>query len=282
MLKIVPRMLTSSQTFVSNAGEVAYCVSSTGEILPSPRLWSNADEADLRVWLHCVHSTGTRKLVFSPDTDVYHVGLTVAPVLSDSEIFVQVSKNLRKGSKFLHLNCLLQALQSDPDLHGVSPHLRSQALQSLYTCTGCDYVSFFVGMGKVSFLSTFFQYGSFIAGGVDPPGSIGELSLDVDSHALLSFYRLVGCTYFRAHASAFELSSPVALYHSVPPCDILTRHESWLGIIRKTVWLRADTESKNIPSTKALKLHWSRCLWVVEMWKQAIQNEIDMPGNCSL
>ena len=25
------------------------------------QLWSNADEADLRVWLHCIHSTGTQE-----------------------------------------------------------------------------------------------------------------------------------------------------------------------------------------------------------------------------
>ena len=34
-------------------------------------------------------------------------------------------------------------------------NLLPQALQSLYVCTGCDYVSFFVGMGKASF---FYQH----------------------------------------------------------------------------------------------------------------------------
>ena len=61
------------QTFVCNVGEGAQSVTCSGETLPCPQLWSNTDEADLRVWLHCVHSAGTQKLIFSPDTDVYHV-----------------------------------------------------------------------------------------------------------------------------------------------------------------------------------------------------------------
>ena len=81
MLELAPHMLGSSQIFVSNVGETAKSVTATGEILPCPMLWSNADEADLRVWLHCLHSRGTNKLLFSPDTDVYHIGLTILPVL---------------------------------------------------------------------------------------------------------------------------------------------------------------------------------------------------------
>ena len=38
-------------------------------------LTSDAEESDNRVWLHVVHCAGTRKLLFSPDTDVYHIGL---------------------------------------------------------------------------------------------------------------------------------------------------------------------------------------------------------------
>jgi len=99
------------------------------------------DEGDLWVWLHCVRSSGTKKFIFSPDTDIYQIGLTVASQQPESEIVVQLSKSLKKGSKFVHLNCLLQALQSDPDLHGIPRPLRPQALQSLYVCTGCDYIS---------------------------------------------------------------------------------------------------------------------------------------------
>ena len=278
MLKLVQQLLSSTQSFVCNIGEVAYCATSSGERLPCPQLWTNADEADLRVWLHCVHSAGTRKLIFSPDTDVYHAGLTVAPLIPESEIIVQLSKTFKEGSKFLHMNRLLQALQSDPDLFRIPPLIRPQAIQTLYVCTGCDYVSFFAGMGKVTFLSSFYKYASFIAGYNDTCGSIGEVNLDTDSSSCLSFFRLVGCTYFGAHASAFELPSPIALYHSITESDVVEHHNKWLGMIRKTVWLRADAENKNVPSTDALKLHWRRSLWVIKMWHKAVENDIDMPG----
>ena len=33
-----------------------------------------------------------------------------------------------------------------------------------------------------------------------------------------------------------------------------------------------------MPSTDALKLHWSRSLWIIWMWNKTIRNDIDMPG----
>ena len=47
-----------------------------------PMLACNAEESDTRVWLHVVHSAGHKKLLFSPDTDVYNIGLTA---ISSSE-----------------------------------------------------------------------------------------------------------------------------------------------------------------------------------------------------
>ena len=277
MLELAPNILGSAQKFATNVGETTQSVTATGKMLPCPMLWSNADEADLRVWLHCLHSPGINKLLFSPDTDVYHIGLTVLPHLPAAKAVVQLSKSFKDGSKFLWLNKVNEALLTDPDLHGVPQEYRLQALQSLYVCTGCDYVSFFAGMGKASFLSTFFQYAAFIAGGSEAPGSIGDVSLDTSSPSCLSFFHLVGCTYFRAHASAFEFPSPITLYHSISG-NVNEKHEEWLHNIRQAVWLRADTENKNLPSTSSLQLHWMRCLWIIEMWHKSIQNDIDMPG----
>ena len=273
-LSIVAKFLTIHQTFICNIGEVAQSVTHAGENLPCPQLWTNADEADMRVWLHCVHSTGSKKLIFSPDTDVYNIGLAFVDLLQGKEVIVQQTKSLREGSKFLLLHNLFRALENDPDMEGIPSSLRPQALQSLYVSTGCDYVSFFRGMGKVSFMTTFFHYASFIAGGSEAPGTIGNL-LD-QPH--LSFLRLVGATYFRAHASAFTYTSPVTLYHSIVENDSEVKHEKWLEIIRKAIWQRVDSDSKNMPSTSALRLHWTRCMWVLKMWSKSIENDIDMPG----
>ena len=237
-------------------------------------MWTDADEGDLRVWLHCVHSAGTNKLVFSRDTDVYHIGLTVLHLIPTNHIIVQLSKSYKKGGKFIDLKAFAEALSKDPDLSGITDLHRPQVIQSIYVSTGCDYISFFSGVGKITFLTTFFQYASFITGG-QPIGSMGILET---SSALLSFLRLVGCAYFKKHTSAFEHPTPIALYQSIGIVNPLKHHEEWLQVIRKTIWLRADTESHNLPSTEALALHWKRCLWVLQMWNSATQNDMDLPG----
>ncbi len=137
---------------------------------------------------------------------------------------------------------------------------------------------FFKGLGRATFLNTFFQYARFIAGQPELPGSIGEPTLDPNNSAMYSFLRLVGCGYFRAHASAFEQRSPEAFYHSIEATTPQQQHTQWLEAIRQGVWQRADSENQNMPSTEALQLHWRRCTWVLEMWHQATVNDIDLPG----
>ena len=75
------------------------------------------------------------------------------------------------------------------------------------------------------------------------------------------------------------IQQALLLYHSVPPTSNTYKHHcNWMDIIRRTVWLRADKESSNMPSTTALKLHWLRCLWVLSMWRGAVENDFDLPG----
>ena len=200
-------------------------------------------------------------------------------IIPTSDIIIQLSKSLNDNIKLLHLNALVNALATDPDLAGISHNMKSQVLQSLFVCTGCDYISYFANIGKASFLSTLFQYASFIAGGSDPPGSIGDIQPDHTHSAIYSFFRLVGCAYFRTHSSAFELQSPVALFYSIKQATtVWDHHDKWLGLIRTTVWQRADNENQNMPSTKALELHWRRSIWVLQMWHGATQNDIELPG----
>ena len=34
----------------------------------------DAEDSDTRIWLHVLRSRGTKKLVHSPDSDVFHIG----------------------------------------------------------------------------------------------------------------------------------------------------------------------------------------------------------------
>lgn len=55
------------------------------------------------------------------------IGLTILPVLHTGNV-VQLSKSFKDGSKFLLLNKVNEALEDDPDLHGVPQQYRLQAL----------------------------------------------------------------------------------------------------------------------------------------------------------
>ncbi len=226
MLALAVRTIRRTQQFVTNIGETTYSVAPRSSRIPQPYLRSNADEGDLRVWLHCLHSIGSKKLVFSPD--VYHIGMTQMSCMPDTDVIVQLSKPSDKESKFIHMNNLLLAIENDPDLFELLPSIRPQVLQSLYVTTGCDYISFFSGLGKASFLGTLFQYATFIAKGEDPPGSIGTVSLDRDSPSLYSFLRLIGCKYFRKHTSLFAPQTPVTLFwpqgYMGPPQEVVGGH----------------------------------------------------------
>lgn len=279
-LQIAPEFMrpNSDQEFFTNIKGVVYSINRQKELLQRPSYSTNMDEADMRIWLHCIHTSGQKILIFSPDTDVYHIGLVIAPRVPEKQIVVQLSKSLVDSPSFLNLNALLQALEGDPDLCNIPPDIRPQSLQTLYVCTGCDYISFFAGLGKCTFLSTFFQYASFIASGSDKPGSIGQISLNHSDHSFYSFIRLVGCAYFRSHASAFEHTSPVSLYHSLDSTmDLFDTHKQWLALIRKAVWLRSDKDCQNVPTAEALRLHWHRCVWVLGIWHSATENDFQLP-----
>ena len=268
--------------FIANIGNIAYSCTKSEGIIERPTLYTNTEEADERIWLHCVHSGASKILIFSPDTDTYHVGLAHLEKMPQKDIIVQLSSSSTSNggrTKFLHLNALLEGLSRDSDLGDIPLNDRPQVLQSLYASTGCDYVSYFAGIGKCTFLSTFYQYAGFIAGGKSP-NPVGSIGKAFHESSFYSFLRLIGCAYFKKHASGFEQCTPVSLYYSVkkPAADEFDTHKEWLDIIRRRVWMRADLESHNVPTTDALRLHWHRCLWVLELWHSATENEIELPG----
>ena len=121
--KIRPR-LTHSQIFVTAGGlkgelrDKAVQVTSGQPPTINNILICNADESDTRIWLHTLPSTGTRKLVLSPDTDVYHKGL---PVIAHThlDVLVRLSNLSTIEQRFLVLQALLTSIQSDPGLAAV-------------------------------------------------------------------------------------------------------------------------------------------------------------------
>ncbi len=95
--------------------------------------------------LHVAQASGTKKLLYSPDTDVYHIGLTNSN-LNASEVIVQLSA-VGRDLNLVHMNRFSEAVSIDPDLSSIPVEDRAKTLQALYVATGCDFTSFFVGIG---------------------------------------------------------------------------------------------------------------------------------------
>ena len=148
--------------------------------------------------------------------------------------------------------------------------------------TGCDYVSFFSGTGKATFLRNFFQHSQFITG-VSPntKGSLSDTLMDGDIYekGFLAFLQLIGTVYFKKHATAFHSNSPESHFKSFltpSTSDIQQQHRDWLEDIRQIIWDRITFESEMVPSTQALWRHWKRSCWVIDMWRQADRNTMQL------
>ena len=97
MLQQISKHLLPNQHFITAGAfeedlcDKALCVGNgASEAHVLPHLTCSAEEADMKIWLHCTHSFGTKKLVFSPDTDVFHIGMLLLrhTRLSEYEIIV--------------------------------------------------------------------------------------------------------------------------------------------------------------------------------------------------
>jgi len=141
-------------------------------------------------------------------------------------------------------------------------------IQTIYVCTGCDYISFFSQIVKTTFLRYFFQYASFITSG-NPEGTLADTVLEdnIFETGYLAFLRLVGTVYFKKYATAFKMQSPAT--HFIQFCtathSIRQQHTAWLEDIRNNIWDRIPFENEMVPSDDALYLHWRRSCWVLHM-----------------
>ena len=177
--KIVPFMTETQKYVTSGATETSTSIMVTKR--EGACTWSNiessVDESDTRIWLHSKCSAGMKKFILSPDTDVYHIGLPL--VMSGESVLVQLSRPSDKELKLLNLNILIDVLKRDPDLVHIPELHIPRVMQTLFVATGCDYISFFAGIGKAFFLKVFFEHAKFITADLLGPfvGSVSQTDL---------------------------------------------------------------------------------------------------------
>lgn len=213
--------------------------------------------------------------MLSPDTDIYNIGLPLPP--NDKHVLIQVSSLKLKEIKLIDLKALISALKNDPDLAALVPDNIPLIMRTLYMCTGCDYVSFFSGLGKATFMRYFFQFASFITG--SDGSSLAHIGLQNGAYmkGFLSFLRLVGTVYFKKHSTGFDTQSPSSHFLRYANAqDDTTQHREWIDEIRQTISDRTTYDTGMIPSTEALFYHWKRTCWILHMWGQADENDMTL------
>lgn len=200
---IVPegKCLVVAGCYSDDSGNRAWVIEG-GAMVPQqePHYTTTAEEADMRMWKHAIECNGRRIIICSPDTDVYNIGITFLQ-RSQASFIIQLNQPHSRELKYLNLTNFSQALLHDTDLAPLPRTSVHSILQMLFICTGCDYISYFSGIGKVSFLNIFLQHARFISGD-ETQGLLSYTSSRDQKNGFLAFIRLVGTAYFKKHLSA--------------------------------------------------------------------------------
>ena len=240
--------------------------------------YSTAEEADIRIWRHAMQCQASNILIYSPDTDVYNIGLGLLNQHPTATYAIQLNVPHSDEKKYININNLKVALLKDLDLSNLPQDQLCAIMQTLFICTGCDYTSYFKFIGKATILNNFFQHASFISGH-NMPGCLSYTLPSNKQHGFLSFVRLVGTCYFKKHLSAFIAlkghNTPNHLYNSLDPSlQLEERHKQWLHQIREIVIDRIINEEDRVPTFTSLWRHWLRSCWVSQFWQHSNHPDI--------
>ncbi len=68
--------------------DTAWIVDKDSKPQPDPRYLSNAEETDTRMWVNAERTSCTKILIMSPDTDCYHIGMTMQ---NNKDVIIQLN-----------------------------------------------------------------------------------------------------------------------------------------------------------------------------------------------
>ena len=271
---LVKAHLQDGQTFITSGGFHVGLTTKpewTGVVVSSRdvvhhALVHNHEESDTQIFLHIFDSTCTNILMYSIDRDV---GLVALPIDFGQKNVCLQYKAKAGDERFLNVKLLQQAIKLDSDFsHVINNNIDIlKCIQSLYICSGCDFVSYFCHLGKSIFFNTFAQYANFISGEDTANLSCSNVHVDSDREkGLLSFYRLILCVYYKVNRACLHTyDTPVHLFNSLTADSSLEHHHKALEIVRKASW-KGVYEDQLLPSHSALRFHWLRSCWVSTVW----------------
>ena len=98
---------------------------------PEPLYLSNAKEADQQ---HVTNCSTENVLVYSPDTDVYTIGMSLSTVHNSKQVTVQLNPLSSHVKRYININNLVKAISDDHDLSSIPVTERTKVIMS-FVCT---------------------------------------------------------------------------------------------------------------------------------------------------
>ena len=127
-----------SGCFPQNGTTNTYKFSGNSLPVSMTRYSSNSRESNMCIWRHAFQTEGSKVLIYSPDTDVYNIGLSLLSSILNKHVIVQLNVPHSPICSYLHLSNLTNALELDPDLASLPHNSLSKNFQMLFICSGCD------------------------------------------------------------------------------------------------------------------------------------------------
>jgi len=240
-------------------GEECYCLESVdGQTVTSSAvtsLFSDQEEADTRIVLHCQHASHTaaadKCIVFrSPDTDVLVILVSYSSTVTNRLLFETGTGN---NQRVIDITSITEA---------VGPAI-STALPALHAFTGCDCTSAFVRRGKVK------------------PFEIMEKCSDY-----VAFFTQFGTTTFVDEASNKQLERFVCALYGKPSysdvdklrCDIF-KSKYQPKSASKSFKIDDGVDLSLLPPCKSsLLMHTARANYVTRVWRNSHNSHPGIPS----
>ncbi len=271
-------------------------INETGKIqsmcITDTKYIANHVEADTLVFLHSVLSERSDCLIYSPDTDVFNIGMPLVERFPQKHFVIQL-KDTSQSQHFIDLDLLLNAFSNDTDLSHLVEHNIGAQMQTLFISSGCDYVSHFKHKTKNNFYSAFLDNCSFVSCNPQIDGNLSQTFVSDWESGFLSFCRLIGCVFLQKCAKSFVRCVANMSKTRNPTADEIFRyfvvnnsdktpieiHRIWLDEIREaSMKVKNNTlQEYHIPSMDSLKLHWRRTCYISQIWNQAFNQFIKYP-----
>ena len=70
----------------------------------------------MRIWRNIAVFNAQKILVYSPDTDVYNVGMAVANLYLPKDVIVQINVAQSRELRYVHIKNVIKVQEIDPDL----------------------------------------------------------------------------------------------------------------------------------------------------------------------